>query len=136
MMHLRVVDAHEDHAVLGQQRTRRDEPRVHHRQPLRMLSPVAARIGRWARVTIGCRSRSTGVRLQRLAEVVVVDEVVAGVVRRVDVDQLDATGVRLVQQLERLEIVPLDEEMAGGRCVDAFPRGRNESSARCSRGGA
>ena len=58
----------------------------------------------------------------RLGEVVVVDEVVAGVVGRVDVDELDLAEVRLLEQLQRLEVVALDEEVLGGVEVDRSSR--------------
>ena len=58
----------------------------------------------------------------RLGEVVVVDEVIAGVVRRVDVDQLDLAEVRLLEQLERVEVVALDEEVLRGVEVDDSSR--------------
>jgi hypothetical protein len=40
--------------------------------------------------------------VQRLGEVVALDEIVARVVGRVDVDHLDAGGVALLQELEHL----------------------------------
>lgn len=47
-------------------------------------------------------------------EVVFVDEVVACVVRRVDVDELDFAGVVLAQELQRVEVVSLDVQVPGG----------------------
>ena len=60
---------------------------------------------------------------QALGVVVGVDEVVAGVVGRVDVDHLDLAQVRLLQQLEDLEVVALDDEVLGGVEGDALFRG-------------
>lgn len=47
------------------------------------------------------------------AEVVFVDEIVARVVRRVDVDELDFAGVVLAQELQRVEVVSLDVQGSG-----------------------
>ena len=63
---------------------------------------------------------------RRLGEVVVVDEVVAGVVGRVDVDQLDLAEVRLLEQLERVEVVALDEEVLRRVEVDRLLADRPE----------
>ena len=60
-----VVDADEDRAPVGQHLARGLQPRPHHRDPRLVPAPPA------------------------VAEVVGVGEVVAGVVRRVDVDQVD-----------------------------------------------
>ena len=56
--------------------------------------------------------------LQRLSVVVRVDEVVAGVVGRVDVDHLDLAQIRLLQQLQYFQIVALDDEIFRGIEVD------------------
>ena len=44
--------------------------------------------------------------------VVVGPALVAGVVRRVDVDALHPTGVAGQQRLERMKIIPMDDEVA------------------------
>ena len=55
---------------------------------------------------------------------VVVDEVVAGVVGRVDVDELDLAGVGGAQELEGLEVVALDVEVPRGvEVLGAFADG-------------
>ncbi len=49
----------------------------------------------------------------RLAVIVLVDEIVARVVGRVDVDHLDCPKVGLVEQLQDFQVFPFDEEMLG-----------------------
>ena len=107
-----VVDRHDDDAVVGQQVPRQLQPRVHHAEPVGVESTV--RLG--VRDESVARRRLTWPELREvvgagLGEVVVVDEVVAGVVRRVDVDELDLAEVRLLEQLQRVEVVALDEEV-------------------------
>ena len=55
-----------------------------------------------------------------LAKIVVVDEVLARVVRRIDVDELDLAQVGFLQQLEGFQVVAFDEQVPGGVEVDAF----------------
>ena len=47
----------------------------------------------------------------RLREIVVVDEVMARVVGRVDIDELHLAGVGFLQDLERIKVVALDVEV-------------------------
>jgi hypothetical protein len=65
---------------------------------------------------------------RRLAVVVGVDEVLAGVVGRVDVDHLDLAQVGLLQQLENLQVVAFDDEVPGGVEVDALLAARSQST--------
>jgi hypothetical protein len=56
--------------------------------------------------------------VERVGVVVGINEVISGVVRRVDVDHLHPTEVGLVEQLQDFEIVALDEDIVGGVPVD------------------
>ena len=56
----------------------------------------------------------------RAHEIIGIDEVVAGVVRRVDVDHLYLAEIALLQELEDFQIVALDVEIFGGVPVLAF----------------
>ena len=60
--------------------------------------------------------------LQGLAVVVRVDEVVAGVVGRIDIDHLDLAQVGLLQELQDLKVVALDDEVLRRVEVDALLR--------------
>ena len=51
--------------------------------------------------------------LQRVGEIIWVNEVVASVVRRVDIDQFHFAEVRLKQQLQHFEVVAFDKGIAG-----------------------
>ena len=50
----------------------------------------------------------------RTHEIVGVDEVVAGVVRWIDIDHLDLAEIALLQELENFQIVALNVEIFGG----------------------
>ena len=91
-----VVDADEERAVVGEEVSRQLEPRIDHRQPVGVEPPVG--------LDVGDQAVAGGVGLAgldevvsgALAEVVVVDEIVASVVRRIDVDHLDPAEIGLL----------------------------------------
>ena len=58
--------------------------------------------------------------LNRVTERVLVHEIIARVVRRIDVDHVDLTVVRALQQLEYLEVVAFNVQVLGGVPVHAF----------------
>ena len=60
--------------------------------------------------------------LDVVLEVVGIDEVLAGVVGRVDVDELHLPGVALLQELEHFEVVALDHQVLRGVPVHAVFR--------------
>src|SRR5271157_3753717 len=73
-------------------------------------------------------ARELEVILNVVLKVVGIDEVTAGVIGRIDVDQLDLAGVALLQKLEHFEIVALDHEVLGGLPIDALLRAGAESA--------
>lgn len=79
-----------------------------------METPVAFRIGDQAAAFLVVFSAFGIEFVMGLGEVVVVDEIVAGVVGRIDVDELDFAGVVLAQELQRVEVVSLDVQVPGG----------------------
>ena len=133
-MHLVLVDVHGDHAGVGQQRVRELQPRVHHVQPVGMEPAVRLGVGAALHAAFGLAGDGQVVA-QAVAEVVRIDEIAAGVVRRIDVDQLDLARVALVQQLHHVEVVALDHEVAGVVPRDAIGRaGPQRAGGRRERG--
>ena len=63
----------------------------------------------------------------RLGEVVVIDEVMPGVVGRVDVDELDLARIGLAHELECLKVITLDVEVLGFVPVHALAALRTHS---------
>ena len=66
--------------------------------------------------------------LDVVLEVVGIDEVLAGVVGRVDVDELHLAGVGFLEELEDFEVVALDHEVLGGVPVHAVFRARTQGA--------
>ncbi len=101
-----VVDGAEDGPVAGKQVSQQQQSRVDHRAPIGMEAAVGGGVLHQPAtllIVVGPGTR----------EVVVVEEVVARVVGRVDVDELDLAGVGGTQELEGIQIVSLDVEVAG-----------------------
>ena len=66
--------------------------------------------------------------LERLGEIIIIDEVVSGVVGGIDVDHLHPVGVALSEDLEDFEIVAFDVEVVGVVFVDTFVLCGNEGT--------
>ncbi len=49
-----------------------------------------------------------------------VDKILAGVIRRVDINHLDLAQPGFLQQFQRIEIIALDKQVFGAVKVDAF----------------
>ncbi len=103
-MHLVVVERHPQRAAFAEQLAQQDEPRPHHAQPLVVAQHVVAvdRVG--AQPLLHDR---------RVDAVAVAPAFVAGVVRRVDEDQVDGAGIARQQALERMQVVAVDHQVAG-----------------------
>jgi hypothetical protein len=66
--------------------------------------------------------------LETLTKVVRVDEIVTGVVGRVDVDHFDLAEVGLLEELEHLQVVAFDDQVLGGVEVDALVAVREQGA--------
>ena len=72
--------------------------------------------------------------LNVVLEVVRVHKVLSGVVRWIDVDQLDLAGIALLQQFEHFEVVALDHQVLCGVPIHALVRtGAQGAGTRCQR---
>ena len=128
-----VIDRDEDDPVIGQQVSRSFSRGYIMLSQSEWNRPFDFRVCDQPRPGLVRLSGLEQVLAVDLGEVVVVNEVVAGVVRRVDVDQLDLAEVRLLEQLERVEVVALDEEVLRGVEVDGLARGQAGASWRQER---
>ena len=107
-----VVNRNEDHAIVAQQVFGQQQARVHEREPA-AVGAGAVDVFDVVDVVRGVPQLSEHLALAG-GEVVAVNEgVVLGVVRRVDVDQLDLAEIAVAQQAQGVEVVALDEQVAG-----------------------
>ena len=88
MMHLVIVNRNENHPVLAQQLPCRQQPGVHHIQPVGMVAAVAVTVGVDLDPFFG-NSRLLPVGLALFG----LDKIVTGIIRRVDVDAFDLSPV-------------------------------------------
>ena len=79
-----------------------------------MKLPITLSIGNQAATLLVILAALCIVLATSFSEVVVIDEVVASVVRRINVDELHLAGVGLLQNLQRVQVVALDIEVLGG----------------------
>lgn len=100
-----VVNADEDDAVFAEEFSGEAEPRVHHVAPIGVVAAVGFGVG------ATCLAGLLLVVIQRIAEGIFVDEIVAGVVWRIDVNHPDLAVVRTLKKLQYFEIVAFDVEV-------------------------
>ena len=106
---LRIVNADEDGARQGEKLPQKLEPRAHHAQPLVVAREVLALLA---------HGLPKPLFDARVVDVVVVHPaLVAGVVRRIDVDAVDPALILRQQGLQRLEVVAVDDHVPAVRAV-------------------
>ena len=115
-----VIYADENNPIIRHQIPRQHQPRINHAAPVGMKPPVGVGILEQAVLVLVVHSHLRVFFFLRAHEIVGIDEVVAGVVRRVDIDHLDLTKIAFLQQLEDFQIVALDVEVFGGVPVFAL----------------
>ena len=114
-----IVNRDENQAIFAQQIAGEIEARIHHRKPDRMKMPVFAAVfpphilpaRRAALVGQSGAARIIGLTL---AEIIGIDEAVAaGVIRRIKVNQPDFAEIRGLQQAQRVEVLPFQQDVRG-----------------------
>ena len=108
------VDAHHQYPVLGQQVPGQPEAGVDHVQPVPVGAAAALRAGLHGEAEIARLvplAAGPGKVLPGEGEVVPVEEMAACVVGGIDVDDLDLAHKGLPEELEDLQVVPLDVQV-------------------------
>ncbi|OQA12582.1 MAG: hypothetical protein BWY63_03724 [Chloroflexi bacterium ADurb.Bin360] len=119
-MNFIVVNTNEDDAVIAKELAREKEARVHHGKPGGVVAPAGLRVAGEQVAGAILLTRELQVARERVAEVIGVDEVVAGIVGRVNVDHLHTPEVGFEQEFEDLKVVALDKKMPGSVEVHRF----------------
>ena len=110
-----IINGNKYGPIIRQQISRQHQPRVHHAAPVGVEPGVALGVLHELLVALLVKQADLLVVLLLVhLKAVVVDEVVAGVVGRVDVDHLHLTQVALLEELQHLQVVPLDVQVFGG----------------------
>ena len=122
-MNFVVVDRDEDNAVLAKQVACQKEAWIHHVQPVAVLVPAG--IGAQAIISHNITLIISDARLCIIAtacllEIVVVNEIITSIVGRVDIDHLNLAIIRLVQNLQRRQVIALDKHIARRIPIDGI----------------
>ena len=100
-----IVDGNTNYPVIAQQLPRQLEPGIHHGAPVAV--EATARIG----VGLAGKSSLLFVILNGVAELVLINKIVARVVWRVDIDHLDLAVVATLQEFQHLEVVAFNVDV-------------------------
>ena len=95
----------------------RPQSRVNHVAPIRMIARIALHVltvipQRKIPPSLVLKAHLPAKLTLTQGEIIRVNEVMPGVVRRVNVDHLHPPHVRLLQDLQRLQVIPLNVEIA------------------------
>lgn len=115
-----IINRDKNHTVVREQISREPQPRVNHRAPFRVEARVGFVVDLHAVAVLIDMAAFLFVFVEALLEVVIVDEVIPRIIRRIDVNHLDLAEVAFLQQLERVEVVALDVEVLRRVPVLAF----------------
>ncbi len=108
---LAVIDADSDVTVRSKQIARKFETRIEHVEPVGVVPAFGFSIrGKFLAVAARLLRPPEIVR-DAVFEVIRVDEVMARVVRRIDVNELDVAVIVLLEHLEDLEVIAFDESI-------------------------
>ena len=117
ILHLIVINRNEYNTVLCQQISGNFQPWVDHVQPVRVEPAVAFGVDLVVlqdHIPVFIEHPALVSELAGgLAEVILIDKVVASVVRRIDVDHLDLSKIVLPKKFEHLKVVTLNVEIPG-----------------------
>ena len=107
-----IINGNEDNAIFGQQVTSNFQTWIYHIEPISMEATIAFSITlHWVNKLVTFFIEGTTGRLEvfaSLGEIVVIDEVIAGVIRRVYVNHLDSAKIVLAENFEHIKIIALD----------------------------
>lgn len=111
IVHFIIIDTDENNSILCQQIFCQFQPRINHIEPIRMKTAIAFGVCHHAVAFFVILAAVFHVILGALCKVVLIDKIIAGVVRRVNVDHLDLAQIGFLQELQHFQIVALDIEV-------------------------
>ena len=103
------------------------QPRVHHVQPVRMEPPTGIGIAADPDTALGL-PRNLQIVSYIVLKIIRINKILARVVRRIDIDQLDFARIAFLQQLEHFQVVAFDHQVLRGFPIDAFLRARAQGA--------
>lgn len=115
-----IINRNKDDPIVAQQFLSDFQSRVHHIEPIGVEASVGGGVAGESIALVVVVAGDGAVFLAGLGEVVLVDEVIAGVVGRVDVDHLDLAPVVVAEELQHIQVIPLNVEVLRGVEVDGL----------------
>src|SRR5947209_18873436 len=101
MVYLMVVNTDKNRPIVGQELSRDKQSGIHHGEPSRMIPSARLRVAGQQvsfRIDLSCELQ---VRLEGIGIIVRIDEVLAGIVGGININQLDAAEVRLDSNVQQ-----------------------------------
>ena len=117
-----LINANKNNAVIRQQIPRQHQPRIHHTAPVGVKPSVAVIVLEQPILVLVIHPHLTVFFILRTHKIVCIDNIVARIIRRVNVNHFDFAQITLLQQLEHFQIVTLNIEILGIIPVFAFCR--------------
>ena len=115
-----VINTNEDYAIFRQQISCAYKSRINHRAPLGMKPSIRPVIDLHPVPVLVHHAAVFFVFRERLLKIIIVDEIVPRIIRRIDINHLDLPKITLLQQLQRLKIIPLNIQILRRVPVLAF----------------
>ena len=109
-----VVNGDKDYTVVPQEVGGKAQAGIHH------IEPVGVKTAHGFGVTFGGLLGHFLIPRQRVGKIVLIDEIIAGVVGRIDIDHLHLAVIGGLQEFENLQIVALYVKVLRGVKVHAF----------------
>ena len=114
-MYFILINTDKDHPILGEETLRHLETRIDHIQPVCMEAPVAVQIlfeiiDHISVLIIG-NIRRNEIPARHRKVIIVHKGIIPSIVGWIDIDHLHLAEVRLLQQLQHIEVIPLDVEI-------------------------
>ena len=114
VIHFIVINTDKDNPIVRQQISCQHQPGINHAAPVGMKPSIGVGILEQTVFVLVVHSHLLVFFFLRAHEIIGIDKIVAGVVRRVDIDHFDLAEIAFLQELEDFQIIALDVEVFGG----------------------
>ena len=106
-----IINTNKNHTIICQQIFCQFQPRINHIEPIRMESAITLGVGHKAVAFFIILTAIIHIVRRTLGKIVLIDKIIAGVVRRINVDHLDLAQIGFLQELQHFQIISLDVEV-------------------------
>lgn len=111
IVHLMIIDRDEYDSVISEESTSKEQSRVHHREPIRVIASSGFAIGIYTNSILDL-SWLVPVGSSSLCVVIWIHEILPRVIWRIDIDTLHGSTIGTREEFQDLEIVSLDDHIS------------------------